>query len=259
MCKTNRFSGIFLRVQLVLMFMGVTLLQAQVQQEHHRSSESSVQVEEIASPEIQLLLPGFKPGVVYQGNEVRVFDQLNYNMLLDFMVVVSEDGEWLAMDDPHLIDSLRMEGKLFHHIAGHGFFEHITGNDRQGVYVKHYVDVNAETVAQGAYGTTNRTTSIDVVRSLVDPSTSDIAERTIEIDSPSGQEIHIYLKKDKEFYLMNNGEPHPIRSQRSVTRAFPEHSRELRRFLRSTPIDYRNEDDIIRLSEYIYSLDDQGS
>jgi len=254
MCKTNRFFCMFLTVNVVLMLMGVTLLQAQVQQEHHRSSESTVQVEEIASLEIQLLFPEFKPGVVYQGNEVRVFNQLNYNMLLDFMVVVVEDGELMAMDDPHLIDSLRLEGKLFHYIDDHGFFEYITGNDRQGVYVKHYVEVNAETVAQGAYGTANRTTSIDVVRSLVDPSSSDIAERTIEVDTPSGQEIHLYLKREKVFHLLNEGEPHPVHSRRSLTQAFPEHSRELRSFLRDYQINFSNGEDMVRLAEYIYSL-----
>ena len=244
----------FLTVNVVLMLMGVTLLQAQVQQEHHRSSESTVQVEEIASLEIQLLFPEFKPGVVYQGNEVRVFNQLNYNMLLDFMVVVVEDGELMAMDDPHLIDSLRLEGKLFHYIDDHGFFEYITGNDRQGVYVKHYVEVNAETVAQGAYGTANRTTSIDVVRSLVDPGSKDIAERTIEVDTPSGQEIHLYLKREKVFHLLNEGEPHPVHSRRSLTQAFPEHSRELRSFLRDNQINFSNGEDMVRLAEYIYSL-----
>jgi len=232
---------------------------AQVQQEHHRSSAPSVKVEEVASTEIQLLLPVSKPGVVYQGKEVRVFDRLNYNMLLDILVIEDENNEMFAMADPHLIDSIRLEGKLFHYFPEQGFFEYLPGKGRQDVYVKHFVDVNAESVAQGAFGTTNRTTSIDVVRSLVDPSGSDIAQRTIQIESPAGQEIQIYLKRDKEYYLLNDREVHPVRSQRSATRAFPEHSRELRRFLRTNVIDYRKEEDIIRLSEYIYSLGVQGN
>lgn len=227
---------------------------AQVKQEHLRSSESTVQVEEIASQEIQLLLPQSKPGLVFQDNEMRVFDRLNYNMLLDILLVGDEQGELFAMADSHLADSIRLEGKLFHYLDGHGFFEHIAGNDREGVYRKHRVNVNAETVALGAYGTANRTTSIDVVRSMVDPSGADIAERTIEVENPSGQEIHLYLQREKVFYLLRDGEPHAVHSQRSLNRAFPEHRSEIRRFLRDHSIKFDDREDMIRLSEFVYSL-----
>ncbi len=229
---------------------------AQVVQEHHRSSESPVQVEDIASQEIQLLLPQSKPGLVFQENEMRIFDQLNYNMLLDIILIEDDHGEFFAMADPHLIDSLRLEGKLFHYLDGHGFFEYIAGNKREGVYRKHRVDVNAETVALGAYGTANRTTSIDVVRSMVDPSGADITQRTIEVENPSGQEIHLTLKREEMFYFLRDGEPHAVHSQRSLNRAFPEHRSEIRRFLRDHSINFENREDMIRLSEFVYSLQD---
>ncbi len=239
---------------IAMLFLSVSL-SAQVQQEHHRSSKATLQVEEIASQDIQLMFPQSKPGVVYQEKEIRVFDKLNYNMLLDILLVEDEQGELFAMADPHLIDSLRLEGKLFHYLDGHGFFEYIAGGDREGVYRKHRVDVNAETVAIGAYGTANRTTSIDVVRSLVDPSRADIAERTIEVENPSGQEIHLYLKREAVFHLLRDGKPHAVYSQRSLNRAFPDNRREIRRFLRDNRINFESREDMIRLSEFVYSLE----
>ncbi len=229
---------------------------AQVTQEHHRSSESPLQVEEIASQEIQLLLPQSKPGLVFQDNEMRVFDRLNYNMLLDIFLVEDEHRELFAMADAHLADSIRLEGKLFHYLDGHGFYEYIAGNDHEGVYRKHRVDVDAETVALGAYGTANRTSSIDVVRSMVDPSGADIAERTVEVENPSGQEIHLTLKREEVFHFLRDGEPHAVHSQRSLNRAFPEHRSEIRRFLRDHSINFENREDMIRLSEFVYSLQD---
>ncbi len=252
--KNNCFITVTLFLSIIHMLVLSASISAQVQQEHHRSSKATVQVEEIASQDVQLLFPKSKPGVIYQENEIRVFDKLNYNMLLDILLVEDEDGELFAMSDPHLIDSLRLEGKLFHYLDDHGFFEYIAGSGGEVVYRKHRVDVNAETVATGAYGTANRTTSIDVVRSLVDPSRADIAERTIEVENPSGQEIHLYLKREAVFYLLRDGEPHAVYSRRSLNRAFPDNSREIRRFIRDNNINFESREDMIRLSEFVYDL-----
>ncbi len=231
----------------------VTASYGQPKRETFRSTDRQVLIEQLASFEMQNLFDAARPGHVYYTNRKEERDRLNYNLLFDLFYYESRQGNRI-LERPAEIDSIHVGGSLFKFFPDKGYFEVVTASPGQLLLIKHGIDISSETVAVGPYGTTSRAASIDAVQSLVGTGDADIVDRTITVNNPGGQELHISLRREENFHLLKNGEPLNVRNRRILLREFSEYRSELRGFLRQHSIDFDREADMIVLAGFINSL-----
>ncbi|MFO7873394.1 MAG: hypothetical protein R6U62_02825 [Bacteroidales bacterium] len=231
-----------------LLFTHTNVLQAQeqsIQTERHQ-----VQLEELASEDIQQLYPEARDGVIFRRNR-EVSRSLNYNVLVRLFYYTDNNGQvnWV---EPADADSVKIGETLFLPFGEKGFLQVVP--DAENLFIRHLVDIDARTVAKGAYGTTDETASIDVLHGLRKGSEGRSVNHSVMLENPGGQELHIDLERQEHFCLLQDGEPVAINNRRALQRVFPDHRRQIRRYVRRQDIAFDNTEDIRQVLNYIRSL-----
>lgn len=229
------------------------LATAQKRHESFRIRQEAVQVEDMASPEIQHLFTESQEADIFSGERKRT-RQVNYNVLLDIFYYYGR-GDNIEFIDPGEVDSIKLDNRLFVHYKDFGFFEYIPVEGKEPLLLKHELDVDTESLAVGAYGTADHTASVGTVRSLRG-SPGSHANRTFLLENPGGDEIQVTLNRRERFHVIRDGEPVSIANRRALQRAFDDHSRAIRRFVRREDIDFSNAEDMVRTLEHIQSLEE---
>jgi hypothetical protein len=94
---------------------------------------------------------------------------------------------------------------------------------------------------QGAYGTTSSTSAVSSYNSL--PSSSGYYNLVVNED--------LLLKKVTDYYLYTPESGFQLFRRKSFLDANPGREEELKRYLKTNPVDYTKRDDLIRLTRYI--------
>ncbi len=236
---------------LVVFLLMAQLVFGQSERETIRTSARQVDLNQHAPEEIQNLFPGAKESIVMLGGR-KESRQLNYNLLLDYFYYSDARGNirWVGPNDA---DSIHIGEFLFHSFPEEGFFEVVP--ETPGLLVKHMVDVSTETLTRGAYGTTDETSSIEVLRGLTTATEGLGTSHTAYLENPGGQELRITLKREKKFYLLIDGRPGDVSNRRALQRAFPDHRRDIRRFVRQHDIDFARQADMVKVLDFIRSIE----
>ncbi len=231
---------------LAFMYTGVI----QAQQQRIRTDDHVVQLEELANQEIQYLYSADREGAYYinGSEESGIF---NFNVLFGLFHYTDARGQaqWL---EPADVDSVRIGQTLFFPFGEQGFFQLIPESEK--LLIRHLVDVDAETRVRGAYGTTDETASVEVLHTLTKGREGRAANHHAMLENPGGQQLQINLERKQHFYLHADGELVAIYNRRALQRAFPEHSRQIRRFVRRQNIDFDRAEDLIQVLDYVESL-----
>lgn len=224
----------------------------QHKQESFRTNDMQVHIEEIASPEIQLLFPEMKQAVIFRGKE-PLQRNVNYNLILELFYSVDRRGQkvWI---NPAETDSLIIGDNSYYYFEDEGYFLAIKESPGRSLLVKHVVDISTQAVAIGAYGTADPTASVDVLRSLPGSSEGDYANRTFLLQNPAGQQLQITLRREDHYYFLKNDSPVDISNRRALQRSFSDHRSDLRTFLRRHNIDFDNREDMMSLAEFLVLL-----
>ncbi len=239
---------------LTTLMLTTQLAMAQKTHESFRTRQEAVQVEEMATPEIQHLFTESEEATIYRTDR-EVKRQVNYNVLLDLFYYYTGRGDHIEFINPEETDSIRVDDRLFVHYPDAGYFEYIPVEGEQFLLLKHELDVDTENLAVGAYGTADHTASVGNVRSLQGAPGAH-ANRTMLLENPGGQEIRVTLNRRERFHVLQDGVPVNIGNRRALQRAFDEHSRDIRRFVRREDIDFSDARDMVRTLEYIQSLEE---
>ena len=243
------------KTALLLFFIAISTssLDAQMLRENFVSADREIRIEEEASFEMKNLFPGYLDGIVYN-NQKETSRQLNYHVLFDLFYAADRRGTRVFLK-PEGIDSIRVNNLLFMFYIGYGYFEVVTREHGLTLLRKHGVDISSESLTVGAYGSTARSQSAQSVQSLVRPGMGDFADRTVKLENPAGQELHVTVRRIVYFSLLTeNGDPVRINSRRSLQREFPEFRLEIRTFLRQNNTDFDQEQDMIELTRFLGSL-----
>ncbi len=236
----------------IVFFAFVMEVKAQLLQESFISASRQIRVEELASFEMKNLFPGMVEGIVYQGGRESE-RMLNYHVLFGLFYTTDRRATRVYIR-PDGIDSIRAGDMVFRFFHGDGYFQVVPAGEEALLLKKHSVDVLSETVTVGAYGSTSRSASAQSVESLVQPGMGDFVDRTVLLENPAGQELHVTLRRQESFYLLKDGSPVRVNNRRVLLREFPEHRSELRGFIRDHDIDFSDEADMARLAAFIHSL-----
>ncbi len=238
---------------LISILMGTFSLHAQHLRENFVSSDREIKVEEEASFEIKNLFPGYLDGIVYT-NDKETSRQLNYHVMFDVFYTTDRRGTRVFLR-PEGIDSIRVNNLLFKFYSGHGYFEVVSREPGLTLLRKYGIDISSESLAVGAYGSTARSQSAQSVQSLVRPGMGDFVDRTVKLENPAGQELHVSVRRVVYFSLMStDGNPVRINNRRSLQREFPEFRSDIRSFLRQNNTDFDQEQDMIELTRFLGSL-----
>ncbi len=242
---------IILMSSIVLSGLFISSLAGQVRQERHQTKERQIQLNELASEEIQNLFQEPLEGTVY-GKGAELSTLMNYNVLLDvFFVVDNGSKSWVK---PEESDSIRIGEFLFYFYPKVGYFEVISQPEEELVLRRHMMDISAQTVAVGAYGTPSQVASTEAVRSVHESSEFESVHQAAMMRNPGGDELHITLRREEAFYMVPGSEPFSINSRRALRREFPDHGRDLVRYVRRNNIEFSETEEMIQLAEYIRSL-----
>ncbi len=220
--------------------------------ENFRSTESKVQIEKLASHELQNLFPDFvESQLFYKDHQTTL--PLNYNLLYNQFYYADRTGN-RAIDRLDQLDSIRIGDHVFEYIKGHGYFEMASADPVSRLLRRHMIDISTDVVAVGAFGTTDRTASIEAVQSFSGVAEGELLDRTISLDNPGNQELRITLRRQEQFHILKKGVPIAVNSRRTLLREFDDYRSELRSFLRQHDIDFDNTDDMILLATFLGSL-----
>lgn len=239
---------------IVISGMFISSATGQVRQERHQTKERQIQLNELASQEIQNLFQEPLQGTVY-GKGAKLSKLMNYNVLLDvFFIVDNGRQSWVK---PEESDSVRIGDFLFYFYPQVGYFEVISKPEEELVLRRHMMDISAQTVAVGAYGTPSQVASTEAVRSIHESSEFESVHQAAMMRNPGGEELHITLRREEAFFMVPGSEPVSINSRRALRREFPDHGRELVRYVRRNNIDFEETEEMVQLAEYIRSLLDE--
>ncbi len=244
----NNRTGIQFLVFAMLAFTHAGVVQAQ--QQRIRTDDHVVQLEELANQEVQYLYTADREGAYYwNGSEEGGL--FNFNVLFGLFHYTDARGQsnWLLPAD---VDSVRIGQTLFLSFGEEGFFQVVPESEE--LLIRHLVDVDTETRVRGAYGTTDETASIEVLHTLTKGREGRAANHHAMLENPGGQELHISLKRKQHFYLLADDELVAVYNRRALQRAFPDHSRQVRRFIRRQDIEFDRTEDLIQVLDYIKSL-----
>lgn len=236
---------------LVLSGLFISSVTGQVRIERHQTDERQIQLDELASQEIQNLFQEPMQGTVY-GKGAELSKLMNYNVLMDvFFVVDNGRKSWVK---PEESDSVRIGDFLFYFYPGVGYFEVISQPGEELVLRRHTMDISAQTVAVGAYGTPSQVASTEAVRSIHESSEFESVHQAAMMRNPGGEELHITLRREEAFYMVPGTEPVSINSRRALRREFPDYSRDLNRFVRQNNIEFQEAEEMIELAAFIRGL-----
>ncbi len=224
---------------------------AQTRQERHQTTETQIQLNELASDAIQNFFSEPQEGIIYRkDSENRKL--MNYNVLLDlFYVIEGGRDTWLM---PWESDSVRIGDHLFYYYHQVGYFEVISEPYEELVLRRHIIDVSAQTVAVGAYGTPSQVASTEAVRSVHDSSEFESVHSAAVMRNPGGEELHITLRREEAFYMVPKRKPVSINSRRALRREFPDQSRDLSRYVRRNDIKFKEKNEMVQLAAFVRSL-----
>ena len=184
------------------------------------------------------IFPEFSDGIIYFKNGTANKSKFNYNTLHGEMQFLDNE-KVLSLANPQSVNYVIINKKVFYYMSGTHFAELLLDNDNIKLCVKRSTKL-ADIQAKGAYGTTNVTSSIWAV----------VPTQQYDI----GILRDLVYKIEDEFYLENNRKFTKINNGKSFIKAFPQFKNEINRFVESNKTNFKNEKDLIKLTNYCTQL-----
>jgi hypothetical protein len=182
------------------------------------------------------LYPEFKEGQIIFKNGSINKARLNYNFVLG-EIVFNQGKDTLAINRKKELRECIVDQDTF--LYDNGFMKLIhSGNVRVGF--KQYVKFK-DVLKKGAMGTTARGASIDSYNSMT--AIGNLYDLVPDED--------IELQKMKEYFISYSFSSFVQFRKKFVLDLFPQHTDEIKSYLKSYKVDYDSEKDLMRLADYL--------
>ena len=178
------------------------------------------------------LLPEFQPGtIIYQtGFRVNHTFKLNYNIYHERMEFLSEDGDTLAIKSDRQIKLIEIGHHLFYQHYTTGFYEILNTASVSLAMQTKLILVKAEGNCEG------NVWSLELRGALMG------CDR-------------FYVEQRSYFFI--DGKDKILKAHKaSVLKLFPENKSDIQAYLIENPVDFSNHEDVIRLANYCYQLNE---
>ncbi len=231
-------------------------LSAQQSLESFRTRLYRIHIEELASEEIQELFEETRQGKVYFSNGDEFNHRLNYNLFFDLFYFEDARGR-RVFRDPHQIDSIRIDNRIFYYSEEPGYYEAMTSRNGHPLRIRHEIDITTEFVSTAGYGGTQWEGLTAKPQFLVSRNSLDIEDRTIFLENPNERDMRVTLHRQEKFFIPIGGEYIRVENRRNLLSDFDQYSSELRSFVRQESINFTDRNDMLKLADFIGQLQSQ--
>ncbi len=208
--------------------------------------QETVKMEVTGSDELNELLGGGR-FLFPEFQDARVFlvgrdakTKMNYNLLMDEMQFIDEKGDTLALKNKGDIVAIYIGKRVFKY-SSVGYTEVMamgpTGNPE--LAVKRTIKEAGRSNYEG-YGTKSALSSAKNI-------TSAGLEGRVQSYHSASQEI-TYQRSD--LYYLNFSGKYRIANRSGFSKVFSDKKKEIENYLKQNPVDYNNEDDVVRLFNF---------
>jgi hypothetical protein len=203
------------------------------------SVELSAQTES-SKPFPQLLFPGFTRGIIKMHSGQTNSAMLNYNTV-DEEMVFKQNGIYLVLEKPEDVDTVFIQNLKFVYV-GKAFYE-IVVSGSVSLYIQHkskYTSVGTNT-AYGLTSQTNGSNSPIMVQAGNQVRNFDLPDNVTVVPA-----IVFWVKRNNEMFRFTN--------ERQFLKIFPEKENEIKEFIRSSNLDFKVREDLIKLGDFCNGL-----
>ena len=183
--------------------------------------------------------PQFEKGVVSFKNQPLASAELNYNYLSGQILFATPNGEELELAKPETLDYIAI-GKDTFYYTDKGYTEKLTHYAGINLFKKEIIKFNGRE-KKGAYGTYSTTTAASSINTFSDDKTT----QRIPVD-----ENTLYAT-NTQFYLMQDANNFVPANKKNFYKAFSKDEPKLSDYLKSNPVHYNKEEDVLRLLKYL--------
>jgi hypothetical protein len=181
--------------------------------------------------------PDFIYGTVMFRDGTDTKAKMNFNVFLNDMVFIDNKNDTMAIGNPELIDSIKLDSNIFYYQKGYFFVVKDYGDTKLVMQEK----INFENVKVGAYGLPSRAGSIDTYGGA-GTSFNSITHLILNED--------VIIKKET-LYLLTYKKYRSAKANLSgFFTAFPDIKKELQTFAESNDINFKKEEDLKKLFQY---------
>lgn len=190
----------------------------------------------------QFLFPDFSKSVIRLKTGEIITANLNYNTVTQKMTF-SQNGSLTDLNKPEAVDTILLQNKMF--IPYKDVFLEILLNARVSLYIQHKGDLKSGG-RPGAYGTTSHTlppTSVSTYYS---------DNKSYELNLPE----NFSVVPTPLYWIKIDNTMTRIDSKRQFLKLFPKNQEELIQFIDRSDINFKRQEDLIKLVDFCNSLTD---
>jgi hypothetical protein len=188
----------------------------------------------------QLLFPSFTKGIIKMKSGQTNSAILNYNTV-DEDMIFKQNGIYLVLNKPEDVDTIFIQDMKFVYV-GKAFYE-IVVNGPVSIYIQHksrYTTVGTNT-AYGLTSQTNGSNSAIMVQAGNQIKNFDLPDNVTVVPATG-----YWIKKNNEMIKFTN--------ERQFLKVFPEKENEIKAFIRSSNLDLKVREDLIKLGIFCNGL-----
>jgi len=178
--------------------------------------------------------PGFIYGTVLFRDGTNTKAKMNFNVFLNEIVFIDNKNDTMAIGNPELIDSIKLDSNVFYYQKGYFFIIEDYGDEKLVMQEK----ISFENVKVGAYGLPSRGASIDTYGSVA-TNYNTIHQLILNED--------VIIKKETQYLLTYKKYRSAKANTAGFFTAFPEIKKELQRFAETNNINFKKEEDLKKL------------
>jgi hypothetical protein len=190
--------------------------------------------DEILPVDVRYRYPQFLPGQVYYRNGNEAAGKLNFNLLVQEIQFINDDGDTMALDQIETVQLLRIGQDTFYY--NKGIVQSIGRYQDVQLAVKERL-VLKDVQKIGAYGMTNPGGSVDSYNAIR------IGQGTYKL----AMNQNLVFKKDRDYLLVIKNKLFLPLNRHSIEKAFPAKRNTLDNFITKNKINLQKEEDIRKL------------
>ena len=191
----------------------------------------------------RFLFDGFKESLVFFENSSITKAMMNYNLLSGEMMFINKEGDTLTLKKTSDITAIAIGEHFFRYISKHYYEVLVADTDSEtALLIRRYID-RGTPAKYGAYGTTSPTSSIGVVS---DMSTGAGTQKLSTSAEFRFQRI--------EVFSLSRGNKISTADKKNFLKIFSKNKVAIESYLKESPVDFKNEQDILRLYNYCIEL-----
>jgi hypothetical protein len=186
--------------------------------------------------------PSFIIGTVLFKDGTTTNARLNFNVFMNQIQFIGDNGDTLIIDKPELTDSIKLDSTVFYYQKG--YYEIIA--DHKNAKLARQQKINFESVKNGAYGRESPGASIETYGRIGTPFTTTTNVLILNED--------IIVKRETLYILTYKKYRTTKATLAGFFSAFPDIKNETQTFVETNNINFKQEEDLKKLIQYCADL-----